>query len=133
MRYLTHEFAHVETLERARRWLVQAGFESSQIEAVCEGIPRISVRVEPGQAAEAGLIISAAERGDPEGLPGFWDLARLEHGHPHHAVHPVQEPSDPSEPRTFVVGFHLPDERPDLLTSVTAVAMREAYVDRPIP
>ena len=76
MRYLTHQFAHLETLERARRWLVHAGFDPAQIHVTIDGIPRIAVLVAPGQAAEAGLIIDAAELADPEGLPSFWDLAR---------------------------------------------------------
>jgi hypothetical protein len=133
MRYLTHEFAHVETLERARRWLVHAGFAQSQIEAVCEGIPRIAIRVDAGQAAEAELIIHAAERSDPEGLPGFWDLARLEHLHPHHAAPAGQDLPEPARPLTFVIGFHPDDERPDLQASVTASAMRDASGDRPFP
>jgi len=133
MRYLTHDFAHVETLERARRWLVHAGFASSQIEVSCDGIPRISVRVDLGQAAEAELIINAAERGDPDGLPGFWDLARIEHPHTHHAAEGIQELPEHSESRTFVVGFHPPDERPDGQSSVTATAMRDAYADRMEP
>ena len=49
MRYVTHQFSHVETLERARRWLVQAGIDPSRIEAHTHGMPRISVAVE-GQA-----------------------------------------------------------------------------------
>ncbi len=132
MRFLTHDFAHVETLERARRWLVHAGFDASQIEVSCEGIPRISVRVDLGQAAEAELIINAAERGDPDGLPGFWDLARIEHLHPHHAAEGIQEMPEQAESRTFVVGFHPQDDRPELQPNVAATAMHEADPDRPL-
>ena len=130
MRYLTHQFAHLETLERARRWLVHAGFDSSQIEVVTEGIPRIAIRVAPGEAAEAELIIDAVELGDPEGMPSFRDLARQKHIHT--KVEPVAEGTGPREiqSRTFVVGYRVPDDRPDMGSSVTAIAMRDAYIDR---
>jgi hypothetical protein len=130
MRYLTHQFAHLETLERARRWLVHAGFDSSHIEVMTDGIPRIAIRVAPGEAAEAELIIDAAELSDPQGLPSFWDLARQEHIHT--KFEPANEATAPQElqSRTFVVGYHILDERPDLGSNVTAIAMREAYIDR---
>jgi hypothetical protein len=130
MRYLTHSFASSETLERARRWLVQAGFDPSQIEAITEGIPRIAIRVESGQAAEASMIIDAAELTDPNGLPSFWDLARQKHIHTDAA--PATEPTltEAEQSRTFVVAYHVPDERPDLGSSVEAAQLREAYQDR---
>ena len=130
MRYLTHQFAHLETLERARRWLVHAGFDSSQIEVMTEGIPRIAIRVAPGEAVEAELIIDAAELTDPQGLPSFWDLAKQEHIHA--KLESAKEETAPREiqSRTFVVGYRVPDERPDLGSNVTAVAMRDAYIDR---
>jgi hypothetical protein len=129
MRYLTHQFAHLETLERARRWLVHAGFDPAQIHATIDGIPRIAVLVAPGQAAEAGLIIDAAELADPEGLPSFWDLARQPHVYHDHHTETEPVPGD-LESKTFVVGYQVPDERSDLVTSVTAIEMRDAYLDR---
>lgn len=130
MRYLTHQFAHLETLERARRWLVHAGFDASQIEVMTDGIPRIAVRVAPGEAVEAELIIGAAELTDPDGLPSFWDLARQKHIHT--KVEPVAEETGLNgvQSRTFVVGYKVPDDRPDMGSSVTAIAMRDAYIDR---
>jgi hypothetical protein len=83
MRNVTHQFAHVETLERARRWLIQAGVDPGRIEAHTKGTPRIAVAVEPGEAAEVQRIIDAAESSDPEGNPGFWDVAPLKHDVPH--------------------------------------------------
>lgn len=133
MRYLTHEFAHPETLERARRWLVQAGFDPNQIEVMTEGIPRISVRVEGGEGAEASMIINAAERGDPQGAPSFWDIAQQEHVHSHAPAPAIPLPSDALAPRTFVVGFHAPEDRLEPADSETAIAMREAYEGRPGP
>ena len=129
MRYLTHQFAHPETLERARRWLVQAGFDPAQIHAMTHGIPRIAVLLAPGQGAEAELIIDAAERTDPQGLPSFWDLARQEHVHPdqHTTTDPVPREL---ESQTFVVGYRVSDRRSDLVTNMTAIEMRDAYLDR---
>ena len=128
MRYLTHQFAHLETLERARRWLVHAGFDPAQIHATIDGIPRIAVLVAPGQAAEAGLIIDAAELADPEGLPSFWDLARQPHVYHDHQTETEPVPGE-LKSRTFVVGYHVSDELADLITSETAIEMREAFLD----
>jgi hypothetical protein len=130
MRYLTHQFAHLETLERAKRWLVQAGFDSSQIEVMTDGIPRIAIRVTPGQAFAAELVLDAVELTDPQGLPSFWDLAHQPHVYTHvesgtGAVAPEQV-----ESRTFLVGYRVPDERPELGSSITAVEMRDAYSGR---
>src|SRR3954467_12822967 len=122
MSYLTHQFAHLETLDRARRWLVHAGFDPSQIEGMTDGIPRIAVKLEPGQAVEAAQIIDAVELTDPQGLPSFWDLARQPHVHPEHAT-VAETTADDTEPKTFVIGFRVPDDRPELGTSVTAIAM----------
>jgi hypothetical protein len=126
MRYLTHQFAHLETLDRARRWLVHAGFDPSQIEVMTDGIPRIAIKLMPGQAAEAGMIIDAVEQTDPQGLPSFWDLARQPHVHPEHAT-VAETAAGETEPKTFVIGYRVPDDRPELGMSVTAVAMRDAY------
>jgi hypothetical protein len=79
VRYVTHQFSHVETLERARRWLVQAGIDPSRIEAHTHGIPRISVAVDGAEAAEVQFVIDVAESSDPDGSPGIWDLARQYH------------------------------------------------------
>ena len=132
MSYLTHQFANRKTLDRARRWLVQAGFDPSQIEAINEGIPRIAVRIGAGQAAVAGLIIDAAEMTDPEGLPSFWDLARQQPVRTRTESGSVNAIPAAAESRTFVVAYHVPDERPDLGTSVTAIEMRDAYLDKQI-
>ena len=130
MRYLTHSFASLETLDRARRWLVQAGFDPSQIEAITEGIPRIAIRVDAGQAAEASMMIDVAELTDPHGLPSFWDLARQKHIHAVAAPAPEPSSTKAEQSRTFVVTYHVPDERPDLGWSIEAVQLRDAYQDR---
>ncbi|MGC8640306.1 MAG: hypothetical protein ACP5XB_10570 [Isosphaeraceae bacterium] len=130
MRYLTHHFAHGETLQRARRWLVHAGFDPGQIEAVTDGIPRIAVRVNPGESSAAGQILSAVELTDPDGLPSFWELARQSHVHADFGFEAATAVAQPIESRTFVLGYRVPDERSDLVTSSAAAAMREAYMDR---
>ena len=130
MSYLTHQFAHLETLDRARRWLVHAGFDPSQIEVMTDGIPRIAIKLAPGQAAEAAQVLDAVEQTDPQGLPSFWDLARQPHVHREHAT-VAETPATEMEAKTFVIGFRVPDDRPDLGTSVTAIAMRDAYTGRP--
>jgi hypothetical protein len=77
MRYLTHEFAHSETLDRARRWLIHAGISPERMEVHRHGLPRLAVEAEPAEVQSIEMIIRIAEMNDPDGLPGFWDLARL--------------------------------------------------------
>jgi hypothetical protein len=77
MRYLTHQFAHSETLDRARRWLIDAGVSPDRIHVHRHGVPSLTVAVEPGEIDGIELVIRAAENNDPDGLPSFWELARL--------------------------------------------------------
>jgi len=72
MRYMTHQFAHIETLERAMRWLVHAGIDRGRIEAHKHGILRLAVAVEAGESAEVQRIIDVAESSDPDGHPSIW-------------------------------------------------------------
>lgn len=130
MRYLTHEFAHVATLQRARRWLEYAGFDPSQIEATVEGIPRIAVRLGPGQAAEAGLVIDAVELTDPQGNPSFWDLARQPHVRPE-ASAPAEQPAAAQAAGTFEIGYHpQPDQLKEWISTISEAELREGYVRR---
>jgi hypothetical protein len=127
MRYLTHQFAHLETLNRARKWLEYAGFDPSQIEVMTDGVPRIAVRLEPGQAAEAELVIDAVELTDPQGNPIFWDLARQQLV----PAEPTAEPPAPPEPRTFAVGFQPREERlQEWIKTIAAAELREGYLER---
>jgi hypothetical protein len=128
MRYISHEFAHLETLERARRWLVQTGIEPSRIEVHTDGIPRLAVAVDFGEAAEAELIIAAAESGDPDGNPSFWDLARQKH------VYPEPQPlTDSALPETrsesFVVGWRPLDSDREVTQATTEIDLQKAYRD----
>ena len=75
MQYVTHQFAHVETLERARRWMVQAGIDRSRIETYTEGVFRLAVAVQEDESAEVELIIEVAESSDSDQSPGSWGMA----------------------------------------------------------
>jgi hypothetical protein len=126
VRYITHQFAHPETLDRARRWLIQAGIDPSRIEAHSQGIPRLAVAVEPGEAAEVALLIDAAESGDPDGFPSFLELARRRHIYP--------EPMESSqtlakEPRSasFVLGWRPVDTELEVSQTSTDVELQRAY------
>ena len=96
MRYVTHQFAHIETLERAKRWLIQAGIDPSRIEARTQGILTLAVAVEPGESAEVQHIIDAAESSDPDGNPGIWDLASQRHVYPQADTAPSRRQCDAS-------------------------------------
>jgi hypothetical protein len=129
MRYVTHQFSHPETLDRARRWLVQAGFDPGRIEVHPQGTPRLAVAVKPGEAAEVEMVINAAEESDPDGFPSFWELARQHHIYPQ-----TQEPLayGALEPRvaSFVVGWRPIDDDREIIQMTTDLHLREAYVER---
>lgn len=94
MRYLTHQFAHSETLDRARRWLIHAGVAPERIRVHHHGIPMLIVTAESAELDGLKMVIRAAETTDPDGLPGIWDLARFPHTHDHAeaAAAPVTTP-----------------------------------------
>jgi hypothetical protein len=126
VRYITHEFAHPETLERARRWLIQAGFDASRIEAFAGGIPRLAVAVEMGETAEAALLIDAAEAGDPDGFPSFWE---------HHHQPRVSVPGEidfgaaqaVAQSGTFVIGWQPVDRNLEVTQASTEVSLQLAF------
>ncbi len=119
MRYVTHHFAHPETLELARRWLVQLGFDPCHIETHTDGIPRIALSVEPQRAAEAEMVINAAERTDPDAWPSFWDLAKQDHIYPAVTISSASHELHP--PHKTIVGWHPLDERAAEATPLTEV------------
>jgi hypothetical protein len=126
VRYISHQFAHLETLERARRWLVQNGIEPSRIEVHTDGIPRLAVAVDAGQFAEVELLISAAESDDPDGNPSFWDLARQKH------VYPELQESDASvvpeaRSESFVIGWRPLDSDREVTQASTEIDLQKAY------
>lgn len=125
MRYVTHQFAHVEIMERARRWLIEAGFDPGRIEAHKHGIPRIAVSVEPGQAAEVERIIAAALSSDPDGSPSVWDVARQQHIYPEAAEPPG--PAGVIHSETFVVGWRPQDSAREITQQSTEDELQRLY------
>ena len=69
--YLTHTFAHAETLSRAQNWLTQLGFRTRQ-GAHGPDTSRLVIVGEPDRMAAAKMVISAAENADPDGFRSFW-------------------------------------------------------------
>jgi hypothetical protein len=71
--FFTHYFAHEETLLRARAWLCELGFQPHQMVAHTDGELWLTVRVDPTWIAALRVLFNAAERGDPDGSPSFWN------------------------------------------------------------
>jgi hypothetical protein len=80
--YMTHTFAHRETLSRAHSWLTQLGFHPRQA-APTSGVPRLVIVDDAHRLAAAKMLINAAENADPDGFTSFWgqkpltDLSRM--------------------------------------------------------
>jgi hypothetical protein len=125
VRYVTHQFGHVETMERARRWLIEAGFDPGRIEVSQHGIPRIAVAVEPGQAAEVERIIDAAESSDPDGSPSVWEVARQQHVYPEAAEPPG--PAAVTHSESFVVGWRPQDSAREIAQQTTEDELQRLY------
>jgi hypothetical protein len=106
MRYLTHHFAHSETLERARRWLVAAGVSPERMHVHRHGVPSLTVAVEPAEVDGIEMVISAAEHTDPDGLPSFWELARLEPGLVAYAPDVATTSTVSEPPPSFALAWH---------------------------
>jgi hypothetical protein len=128
MAYVTRHFTHLETLERARRWLVQAGIHPSRIEVHTQGSLRIRVMVEPGQAVEVESVLDAAESSDPDGNPSFWDVARQQHVYPEQAT-PGPTPTDPHS-QSYVVGWRPLDADREITQASTETELEKAYRDQ---
>lgn len=102
--YLTHTFAHRETLSRAHSWLSQVGFHPRQIAAQAPGLPRIVIEDEPHRLFAARMLINAAEQADPDGFPSLWDKAPQLHRTA--IAHHEGTPSEPHKPHSSVIGWH---------------------------
>jgi hypothetical protein len=126
MRYVTHQFAHVDTLERARRWLVLAGIVPSRIQAHTHGIPRLAVSIESGESAEVERVIDVAEFSDPDGQPGFWELASHRHVYPQ-ADAAASITDNATHSHSFVVGWHPQDAGPQATQTDTGVELLKHY------
>ena len=127
MRYVTHQFTHVETLERARQWLVRAGIDPGRIVAHTNGVLSLAVAVEAGQAAEVQCVIDVAESSDPDGHPSFWELASQRHAYRRADAAAGTALRSPS----FVVGWHPQDaDREVSRTDTGALLLKEYQEDR---
>jgi len=105
--YYTHHFASQATLERARSWLLEIGFSPASIEAHTDGIPRLTLAVEPTWLSGIQLLIDTVERSDPHGSPGLWDVAHQAHVYPARAVSPAFPPTETDS--TTAIGWHPSD------------------------
>ena len=129
-KYVTHHFAHAETLDRAERWLRQVGIDPGRIEVNRDGVPWISVIATHDQAAEVEMIFQAAEVNDPDGWPSFWELARMPHPHVEPSSEDAITGSSVVTARPSPVGWHPPpdvadtDEGPSGATEVVDVSER---------
>ena len=126
MSHVTRQFANLETLDRARRWLVQAGINPSQIEVHTQGAFRITVAVAPGEAVEVERVIDAAVSSDPDGDRSFWDQARQQH------VYPQQTGSgdtlaNPPHSESFVVGWRPQDADREVTQTSTDTDRQKAF------
>jgi hypothetical protein len=126
MAFVTRQFTHIETLERARRWLIQAGIDPSHIEAHTHGSLRLTVTVEPGVAAEVERMIDAAEASDPDGNPSFWHVAREQHVYRESAT-PGQAPAGAAHSESYVVGWRPFDAEREVTQSSTETERQKAY------
>jgi len=108
-KYVTHHFAHQETLDRAERWLHQVGIDPGRIEVHREGVPWISVIATPEQSAEVEMIFKAAELNDPDGWPSFWETAKMPHPHVEPTAADAVTDSSVVTARPSPVGWHPPD------------------------
>jgi hypothetical protein len=123
--FVTREFVQLETLERAKRWLIEVGFHPSRIELHTHGTLRITVSVEAGQAAEVEKILDAVAVSDPAGSPSFWD-------HPQHGQGPKQaQPAPPSpealQSESVDIGWRPIDPDRDVTQISTEIEKQKAY------
>ena len=126
MHYLTHQFAHPETLARARRWLINAGITPDRMQVRYYGIPNLAVAAEPGEVDGIEMVIRAAEINDPDGAPGFWDLAKV------HATGPempeeVTARDEMARHNSFELAWHPVDSAWDTEVTTNEVALQKAY------
>jgi hypothetical protein len=112
-------------MERAKRWLIEAGFDPGRIEVHHQGIPRLAVAVEPGQAAEVERIIGAAGSSDPDGTPSVWDVARQQHVYTESTTPP--ETPEPTHSESFVIGWRPQDSAREVTQQSTEDERQRLY------
>jgi len=102
--YYTHYFANHATLDRVRSWLLDLGFPPASFEAHADGIPRITVAVEPTWLPGIQMLIDAVEQSDPHGWPGIWDVAQQPHVYPEAGQRSARPPAGNGE--STAIGWH---------------------------
>ena len=108
--YLTHHFAHPETLARFKTWLTHLGIKHHPAASHDSGIPRIALKVDPSQLDAIGMLISVVERNDPDGFPSFWEIAAVPHTR---GVEPETKAMAEGHQAGFaVIGWHPNDTSP---------------------
>jgi hypothetical protein len=124
--FVTREFAHLETLERAKRWLIEVGFAPSRIELHTHGTPRITVSVEAGQADEVERVLDAVASSDPQGTPSFWEHSQHNPGKEHAAK---TEPPAPGalHSETFDIGWRPLDPAREVTQTTTEIEKQKNY------
>jgi hypothetical protein len=118
--YYTHYFANHETLARARTWLSRVGFGVESIEIHVDGIPRITVAVNPTHWSGVEMLINAIERSDPCGWPGYWDVANQAHVYPKQLMFEAKIETTPSG--ATAIGWHPVDQ-------LSAIAQEQEVID----
>jgi len=83
--YLTHRFGSLETLDRARYWLIRHGFEVDQSDEAEHDETRLTMRLDLSEVSAALALIDSIEQTDPAGWPGWLDGPRTVHAHAPHA------------------------------------------------
>jgi hypothetical protein len=71
--WLTHRFGSVETLERARYWLTQRGFEVARSDSPEHDETRLAMSLDLSEVSAALALIDSIERADSKGWPSVFD------------------------------------------------------------
>jgi hypothetical protein len=125
--YVTREFAHAETLQRAKRWLIELGFHATRIEVHTHGALRLTVMVESGQADEVERLLDAVAAGDPEGAPSFWDHTKHQHHADTEQAKPVQPGAAPLPSETFDIAWRPLDPEREVTQTSTEIEKQKTF------
>jgi hypothetical protein len=125
--FVTRDFVQLETLERAKRWLIEVGFHPSRIELHTHGTLRITVTVEAGQADEVERILDAVVLSDPAGSPSFWD--HPQHAHFSKQTKPAAPDSGALASESFDIAWKPIDPDRDVTQISTEIEKQKAYRD----
>jgi hypothetical protein len=85
--FLSHRFGSLDTLARARYWLIRHGFEVTSTESESHDVSRLSLKVDFSQMSAALALIDSIEQSDPEGWPGFLTPSKTIHARGDQGAH----------------------------------------------